>query len=801
MAVLRHADGPDREDTFTLSCWGSWELRYDDGSLVEGLVGRKIRALVSYLAFYPSRFISRDEVSALLWPESDTEQARASLRQAIRSILVSGLISTLIDVERRALRLRSDVLSTEVDQLRDLIARREASTLAQRLSQLSGPLFGELSGISEPFDDWLRTERALVDEVLREGSLEVARATLAAGDRRRARELLLALERFDPAYEPAAQAFIGMETERGDVVAAERRYARLAETLRTVLDVAPSSETEALVRSRPCPEPPATDNIDEPRSEPVRTVPNLPRDHTGKNKRVPPDQRRAAAIAVGAVMVGFATMLSFKISSGARTPSEETTVFTVEVRPFSTTVEEADAGSVADAFRMRLADSLASQGIISLSVGGPNPQRTVNLVARGSVDLNDGGFSAAVRILPSDEQEVLWSRSYTWDGESTWNAAQQFGDFVAPVIGCAQTWITHAKDSSQLPRRQQIFEICEGLSQMNGIDLVHRLDTLASSTVENDPSLLGIFALALYHAAEVTHHLEGPSSELVGSHFARAIAKLHTARQLDPENPFVRLASGYVAANGPEWNERYFALRSLTEDTHTPAFICRFIHYLRATGHLDHALLLIDAGLQQNPRNTNLLNTRSLLLSSFGHRNEAEAISRRVHELAPKDGYLEWQTFVSEALYGDAGIAIEILSAGNSLGWFHLETSEKNCWINFLHARLDTGVSFDPQLRCESGRFSNDGYIVRMLAVLGRTDDALAIMHRLDKRFLGATIPFFYPELEGVRRQAGFVRLVEEIGLADHWATTGRWPDFCRTDTLPYKCEDVFDTGRAAANL
>ena len=70
---------------FQLDVLGALRLCRADGAEVR-VASRKARALLGYLALRPLEAQSRDRLAALLWEDVDTEQARASLRQALAGL-------------------------------------------------------------------------------------------------------------------------------------------------------------------------------------------------------------------------------------------------------------------------------------------------------------------------------------------------------------------------------------------------------------------------------------------------------------------------------------------------------------------------------------------------------------------------------------------------------------------------------------------------------------------------------------------------------------------------------------------
>ena len=75
------------------------------------------------------------------------------------------------------------------------------------------------------------------------------------------------------------------------------------------------------------------------------------------------------------------------------------------------------------------------------------------------------------------------------------------------------------------------------------------------------------------------------------------------------------------------------------------------------------------------------------------------------------------------------------------------------------------------------------------LGLFGKTDDVYALL--ADPRFQPVVDPslLFRPEFAAVRADPRFMPFAARLGLTRYWKTSGKWPDFCRTEKLPYDCK------------
>ena len=236
--------------------------RIEENNAAIDLPTRKGLAMLAYLAMTQAAH-SRQTLAALLWPESDTERALGSLRQALWQVrkslkgewLVADEEKIMLDwpagvwvdalrfEEKLAATLRhghsqEDVCEACVPLLQDAIALYRGDFLA-----------GYSLRDSAPFDEWhfFQTEemRHKLAWALKKLVVfhSLAQAYLPAIDFAR-RWLAL-----DSLHEPAQRALMRLYAESGQQAAAVRQYRLCAETLHSELGVEPEAETQALYQA------------------------------------------------------------------------------------------------------------------------------------------------------------------------------------------------------------------------------------------------------------------------------------------------------------------------------------------------------------------------------------------------------------------------------------------------------------------------------------------------------------------------------------------------------------------------
>src|SRR5437016_6041355 len=252
---------------------GPPEIFHDGSRLTFSL--RKAQALLLYLAVQGGMH-SRSKLAALLWPDSESSDARRTLRNAIgllRSLLADPTISAAPDClstgQSAHLLSQGDLigLNPQAPLELDLDMVQQAYTSAQRFStppsepqraSLVAKVRQALAQVRGPFLDgfWLREETAFDAWHEQQQQQWQVRLQLlcerlsswqeAAGELDSARATLTRWLELDPLAEEAYQRLMRVHLARDEASAALRIYATCRARLAEELQVKPSAETVAL---------------------------------------------------------------------------------------------------------------------------------------------------------------------------------------------------------------------------------------------------------------------------------------------------------------------------------------------------------------------------------------------------------------------------------------------------------------------------------------------------------------------------------------------------------------------------
>lgn len=227
----------------------------------------KARQLFQLLAANQDRFLQRDEIAALLWPEADaiaTEQQFKVALNALQQVLEPQRPprAPTLFVQRRgsayglnpAAPVWIDAAAFERLVAQGDSANDEAAALDYYRRALALYQGDFLPGCL--YEDWSRDERERLRRLCLKTSTRAAEMLLARGDLDEAIRLCQQILTVDNCWEAGYQLLIQAYLERQDRVQALRAYERCVSCLREELDVAPTPETTALydkIRATPDP--------------------------------------------------------------------------------------------------------------------------------------------------------------------------------------------------------------------------------------------------------------------------------------------------------------------------------------------------------------------------------------------------------------------------------------------------------------------------------------------------------------------------------------------------------------------
>jgi DNA-binding SARP family transcriptional activator len=165
--------------TLRIITFGALCVRKDRSTLAGAAAQPRRLALLALLARSGDRGVTREKVTALVWPDSDEERARRAITQSIYALRQElGFDETIVGVKE--LRLNPELITSDVAEFSAAV---RANRLEDAVSVYAGPFLDgfHLTGNDE-FDRWADAERAVLLQEYLETLEKLATAADARAD-------------------------------------------------------------------------------------------------------------------------------------------------------------------------------------------------------------------------------------------------------------------------------------------------------------------------------------------------------------------------------------------------------------------------------------------------------------------------------------------------------------------------------------------------------------------------------------------------------------------------------------------
>ena len=232
----------------SLSLLGGFQARLEPGPALT-VRTRKAQALLAYLVLHPGRVHRRENLAAMFWGDMPEEQARGSLRHALYEL------RRALAAAPAALRIDGDTVAVDVDRIdldvatfTRLLDDGRPQALEQAIALYRGDLLAGLTVKEEPWEAWLRSERARLRDRALEGLARLLAQQRQAGQLQLAIGTAHRLLALDPLQEPVHRTLMALYAQLGQRGAALRQYQECVNVVQRELGVEPEVETRQLYR-------------------------------------------------------------------------------------------------------------------------------------------------------------------------------------------------------------------------------------------------------------------------------------------------------------------------------------------------------------------------------------------------------------------------------------------------------------------------------------------------------------------------------------------------------------------------
>src|SRR5262245_41121256 len=226
----------------TLRLFGGFQARFGDRGLT--FPTRKVQALLAYLAARPEEEFTRNKLAATFWGGAGKEQARQSLRQslsALRSVFGPSQPGILV-VEGGRVTLDQSAIDVDVAEFERLASRGTPKDLEHAAALYEGDLLDGIDVSEEPFEEWLRAERARLREADFKSPTTLTQHQAKSGSPESAVQTAVLLLALDPLREETHRTLMRLYSRQGRLGDALRQYQSCVNALRTELGVEPAEE-------------------------------------------------------------------------------------------------------------------------------------------------------------------------------------------------------------------------------------------------------------------------------------------------------------------------------------------------------------------------------------------------------------------------------------------------------------------------------------------------------------------------------------------------------------------------------
>ncbi len=222
-----------------------------DGRPLVSFRSAKVQALLIFLALTRPRTHPRDALAGLLWPDEPEAVAKKNLRQALYRLGAMledpepGRPPRLL-VSRATVALNPEAeIAVDVESFHAHLARH---ALDEAVALCQGELLPGFECTSEPYNDWLRSQRHDLQRSMLGALARSTEECLFRGQHATAAGLARRQIELEPWHEAAHRQLIraiALSGDRGDAIA---HYEALRNTLASELGVEPEPETVELAR-------------------------------------------------------------------------------------------------------------------------------------------------------------------------------------------------------------------------------------------------------------------------------------------------------------------------------------------------------------------------------------------------------------------------------------------------------------------------------------------------------------------------------------------------------------------------
>lgn len=396
------------------------------------------------------------------------------------------------------------------------------------------------------------------------------------------------------------------------------------------------------------------------------------------------------------------------------------------------------------------------------------------------------GQAAAGLVMKSRrDQGVLWSKDFAQPSGSFADLKQQMALTAGRVLSCA----IEGLDAESAPLDQQTLKLyvngCAEFAETSS-DRAQSFIPIFERVVAKVPLFKAAWAKLLLAEIDSTDPIS-----TVRDFDARAVHKrlrtdMHKARQLDREMPAVRLAEATLLPK-KDYSGTLRLLDRAKEDEPENATVLSYrAAALMKVGRLRGAIEDSKRAAELAPLLPRFQTSYTLTLAYAGRIDAARTELQRAERLWPGTQVVREAQYNFHWHYGDPMVAMELTPPGLPEG----RTMYLQARAEPSAANIDRFLTFIRAMYSRRGFIGPSRVIVQEFAAFHREDELYGEILDPRNNYTGLLDEvLFRPELKTFRRDPRFMLVAKKEGLLDYWQKSGKWPDFCFEEELPYDCK------------
>jgi TolB-like protein len=529
------------------------------------------------------------------------------------------------------------------------------------------------------------------------------------------------------------------------------------------------------------------------------------------------------AIALGGIaallLLGALGFYAFKahllhrpsVATAASNPSD----LRVAVLPFDVLSESPATHHFAEGLTDEIASTLSTNQMQtvsredSLALRGAGRDETLarlnaTLLFDGIVEERGADLHVRVHLDAANDHVILWSGDFSHPAQDSQTLETEAAARAGAIIQLALFAMSPASAPINSPTLAMQLKVADFLRNGDYGDLqaAIRARQLAQEVVARAPEFAwGHSSFAITLALACCGGM--PGNDAAGQKLREQIrAEAQRALALDPKDAMAYF--GLIALEASSHGRESVILKGLSVDPHPAIFVGglygREAQLLTGEGRVRDALRYWRQAATLDPLSSWESTGLAMTLAALGQLPESMTLFDRCLKLWPNEVGIRAQYLAVLEFYGAPKEALTAI--GNpALRPPNLNAAATDASRAFIEARGNPTSASRARaarlirLAAATGALAPD-VAVPMLAELGDIEAAFGVLaeqaHPLrDTSFL------FIPAAAKLRADPRFMALSAKLGHVDYWQSTGKWPDFCTEERLPYDCKT--EAGRAAA--